>query len=1756
VLDGGEGNDGLFGGDGDDELHGGLGTDVLQGGAGNDTYVFDQFDLMVTDSTADAIIDTEGENRVVFRDDMLESDILLFSGAVFGSVDIERSNGDTPIGLIVTGALSGAVREFEFRDGTIVSANRLIGGHFTGVADQSSTANDSYLIGGTLADTISGTGANAVISGGLGDDTLSGGSSSTTYLFEGGDGTDTLTDTSSFISSSGANVNAVQLGADISLSDLSLVLTPGTLTPTLSIAGAGGGMRLMDFSATDVLSGARTIDLLRFADGSSMTWEAFITAQGVSILNTSGATSYAGTNVSDHIAGSAVGETIDAGSGDDLIDGAGGADTLDGGAGSDTYLFGLGSGSDTINNSDTAGGKVDQLLLAAGIAAADVSFFRGDASLVVQLNEQDQVLLTNFFTTAGLDEIRLADGTVWTAAELASQLPVTQIDSLTGTAGDDLFVVDNPFDTVSEAPNGGSDTIEASVSYALPANVENMTLTGTYNINATGNSLDNVLTGNSGRNVLNGKGGNDTLGGGGGDDTYVIESAGAVILEDANAGTDQVLLNYETNYTLSDNVENLVTQEVSPHGGPTIFLTGNALNNTITGSAAAQWIDGGAGADVLIGRGGDDVYVVDNVNDVVIENGDGETQEGEDRVVTDVSYTLAPNVEELSLMGSAPISGTGNAGFNIIDSWQNSAANALAGGAGNDIYIIGAGDTVAENAGEGIDRVEVKSGPGGTGVVYSLVTDFANVEALTVRDALMDVTLLGNDANNILTGNTFSNVFFGGGGDDEIYGGEDVSSFNGGDDLITGGTGNDYLAGGWGWDTYYFARGDGTDYLADIAGGATLAFTDSTISAANLVLTQDELNNLVITLNDGSEQITIGGYFNAFGLERIEFADGTLWERPAVDNRFASSTNVSTESADTLAGGSGDDLFFALGGNDNVSGGAGNDTLDGGSGADSIFGNDGNDSVHGQDGDDSLYGNAGNDTIDGGTGFDFIFAGSGDDVLDGGADDDYMAGNEGSDTLTGGSGVDTLFGNEGDDVLDGGADNDSLGGDGGSDLYRYVTGSGHDTIFESSSEAAPGDIDVLEFASGIAPGDVTVTRSDNDLILTLVGTSDGVTVSDFFGGGPIELVRFADGTEWSAATLTLMASTIMGTEGVDTLEGSSGDDLIYGLGGNDTLHGNNGNDLLDGGTGNDSMAGGFGNDTYVIDNSADTVSESSNQGTDTVQSFVNWTLGSNFENLTLLGSGNITGTGNSLANVITGNSGNNTLSGGTGADTMLGGAGNDIYTIDNTSDAVTENASEGTDLVNSSVTYTISSNIENLTLTGTGTISGTGNTLDNILTGNSGSNTLTGGAGNDTLSGGTGADTMLGGFGNDTYTVDNTSDVVTENASEGTDLVNSSVTYTIGGNVENLILTGSSALNATGNTLDNILTGNSGSNTLTGSGGNDTLDPGSAGTDSLIGGTGDDTYILNRSSGVTMTESAGQGIDTVSASVTATLGSQIELLFLTGSTAINGTGNTLNNLLRGNTGNNTLAGSTGIDILEGGSGTDILSDSGGITLLNGGAGTDTLTSGTTSDLLIGGTGNDALTTGAGADLLAFNLGDGQDTVAASTTKDNTVSLGGGARYADLLFQKTGNDLILKVGASDQITFTGYYTSTSNRSVDKLQIVIEGTTDYDAGSSDTTRNEKIETFNFDGLVAAFDAARAANPSLTTWALTNALAAQYLNGSDTAALGGDLAYRYNRFGTLSDISFTPATGILGASGFGTTAQSLQSLAGLQDSSPRLS
>ena len=240
-------------------------------------------------------------------------------------------------------------------------------------------------------------------------------------------------------------------------------------------------------------------------------------------------------------------------------------------------------------------------------------------------------------------------------------------------------------------------------------------------------------------------------------------------------------------------------------------------------------------------------------------------------------------------------------------------------------------------------------------------------------------------------------------------------------------------------------------------------------------------------------------------------------------------------------------------------------------------------------------------------------------------------------------------------------------------------------------------------------------------------------------GGSIDLSSF-----FSSASNLASANGGPGVPSwIATLQGLGGNEIFIGTSGTDTLVGRGGNDILNGGAGADAMQGGAGNDTYLVDNAGDVVTENASEGTDLVQSSVSFTLGTNVDNLTLTGSGNINGTGNGDANVITGNSGNNTLDGGVGADTLTGGDGNDTYVVDNAGDVVTEAATvgSGTDTVQSSISYTLGANVENLTLTGSGNINGTGNGDANVITGNTGNNILIGGGGNDTLVGGAGTDT-------------------------------------------------------------------------------------------------------------------------------------------------------------------------------------------------------------------------------------------------------------------------------------------------------------------------------------------------------------------------------------------------------------------------------
>mgnify|MGYP006277510577 CR=1 FL=1 len=199
----------------------------------------------------------------------------------------------------------------------------------------------------------------------------------------------------------------------------------------------------------------------------------------------------------------------------------------------------------------------------------------------------------------------------------------------------------------------------------------------------------------------------------------------------------------------------------------------------------------------------------------------------------------------------------------------------------------------------------------------------------------------------------------------------------------------------------------------------------------------------------------------------------------------------------------------------------------------------------------------------------------------------------------------------------------------------------------------------------------------------------------------------------------------------------------YGNSQNNTITGNDANNTLSGLEGADTLIGKGGNDSYVVDNIDDIVIEMTTEGTDTVQSSVNYTLGTNIENLSLTGSGNLNGTGNELYNTITGNSGNNRLDGGTGADKLIGGKGDDTYMLESLGDAAVESFSQGTDTVIASFNYTLGDNIENLTLIGEDSLSATGNSLKNSIIGNDGNNLVDGKDGADVLTGLGGDDNFL-----------------------------------------------------------------------------------------------------------------------------------------------------------------------------------------------------------------------------------------------------------------------------------------------------------------------------------------------------------------------------------------------------------------------------
>jgi Ca2+-binding RTX toxin-like protein len=673
------------------------------------------------------------------------------------------------------------------------------------------------------------------------------------------------------------------------------------------------------------------------------------------------------------------------------------------------------------------------------------------------------------------------------------------------------------------------------------------------------------------------------------------------------------------------------------------------------------------------------------------------------------------------------------------------------------------------------------------------------------------------------------------------------------------------------------------------------------------------------------------------------------------------------------------------------------DYIDAGDGDDTIYGDDGNDILLGNAGADHIYGEGGNDLIYGGSLPDFLDGGVGDDEIHGGDDADVLIGAEGNDKIFGENFTDELHGNAGDDYLDGGLDADFIFAGSGQDVV--VGGEGLDTTY--------GEWGDDRMFGGAGPDQLFGGYGDDILNAGAGGQNQNVNVDEALGEFGFNIVSFSDvniplnhSADLNQENINISNVTPFGQLWVNIqgVEGSQFNDTLIGYNGSGTVDAGLIGNWLIGGGGNDTIAGGIGNDVIV----GDSVRLDALIGTYDA----NGVLQNNgfLDSVGQGGAKHFKDLLKSVPDFMFGDTVAITANGlvythqAPGTDAMSGGLGDDIFIVDNVGDTVTEKAGEGTDTVFSAVTFTLGTNLENLTLTGTANTDGTGNTANNILIGNSGTNTLTGGDGNDTLDGKAGADIMVGVKGDDTYFVDNVGDAVTELSGNGsgTDLVKSSITYTLGDNVENLTLIGTGNIDGTGNILKNTITGNSGNNRL----------DGGAGVDTMIGGLGDDTYIVT--AGDVVIEQPGEGNDTIESSSTWSIAnaSNVENLTLTGASNINGTGNSLNNILTGNSGNNNLDSGLGADTLI------------------GGAGNDTLTGGVGVDTLIGGAGDDIYNVDDIGDTVTENFNEGTDTV------NSSVSFVLGANVENLTLtgnaiNGTGNSLNnILTGNSGSNTLTG------------------------------------------------------------------------------------------------------------------------------------
>jgi Ca2+-binding RTX toxin-like protein len=1477
----------------------------------------------------------------------------------------------------------------------------------------------------------------------------------------------------------------------------------------------------------------------------------------------------------DQLNGGDGADVVDGGAEDDVLRGGPGTDSLVGGTGFDTYVWSPGDGSDVIVDEDRRGRIViktpSEDITVGDLLEISDNVYRSANGALTLTHSSPWTLVMPDGSTIDLGET-FADGDL--GINLREAQAAHDDEEITLTLSGDLEPVDFNPDTPGTQTQTDSLGNVIVTGNAEPGRADTL----------FGDASANAINGLDGNDTLSGRAGDDDLDGGNGDDSIFGEAGFDKLLGglgsdflDGGADDDELLAGANDDALQGglgyDRMAGQAGRDLlSGQEGDDELYAGELINladlddalaagETQAGTGlAGDLLDGGVGEDIALGGADDDQISGAGGADVLAGGGGADNLQGDWALIFAGPDWTATRSVTTEANGTVYTLTHTNAFFDIAADGGN---DEIYGGTGEDWVFAGAGDDYLDGGADndvlfGEEGFDVLFGGAGDDVV---VGDAGNIASPAQVSDYLD----GEDGNDTLFGGGGADQIFGGLGNDRLLGddtsveladqggdyldGEDgndeLLGFGGDDELfgglgadsLFGGAGNDYLDGEE--DADLLNAGDGDDILFGGA-GADILEGDEFVAGSDYLDGEDGDDSVA---GRGGADIIFGGSGND-----LLFGDS---DDVAVADQGADFMSGGAGN-DTLRGYGGDDQLFGDEDNDLLFGEAGNDVLDGGDGADRLSGGEGNDNIVGGLGADTIVGDAGNDFIDGGgdadliaagegndevaggAGIDELQGGTGDDTLDGGADADTLFGEVGNDMLFGGDGADQLVGDSGADTLDGGTGNDTFFGATGNDTYIFGRGYGHDIIVDQDVTA--GNIDVIRFAPDISPDDVTAARHpvlSGWLLLTVDDTGNRQTNSTLEVGNHffsaefrVEEIRFADSTLWTPTTTPLLIS---GTTGTDFLNGTSGQDVFDGLAGNDAL------------------SGGAGNDTYRFyrGDGQDTVTDvDSTAGNVDKIVFASDILPSQMQ---------------------ASRSGDNLV-------LRLPGTTNQV-TVTNyfLNDGVSANSVEQIKFLADGTVWDVDT-IKSMVIVPTnGNDNITGYATDDVLSGLGGNDTIRGSGGNDTLDGGTGNDSLFGEDGSDTYLfargggqdliVNATSDTAgsTDVLSFAADILPGDVALTVSGNdivlslqgstdqvrIQNYLLGGQNTveeirfadgtvwtdttiggmlvgppINGTagpdvlqGTVLSEALNGFAGNDTIHGGSGNDTID-GGLGSDLIQGESGNDQLIAGGDDSASDMLSGGAGED----------------------------------VLVGGTGGDALFGEAGIDLLLGGSGpreADTLEDTAGNNLFIAGRGNDQLNAGAGNDLLIGAGGDDTLRLDAalsglrGSDIVAFNRGDGQDFVLAGGASGTVgvLSLGGGISYSNLQFDRVGNNLILKAGGPNRITFEDWYSAANNHSISRLQIAIEGLRIYDPTSTDPLRNQRVQVFDFAGLVDAFDQAQAAG---TRFSVADNLAQFRLSGSDTEAYGGNLTYRYAVAGTVNSLTHDEMRAIVSAPEFAVAAQ----------------